>query len=99
MLNKFLNGKNISAFAAGALALSAVVATPAFANAKDYRCGALAEQASAAADSADADKQKVAKRFVTIGNKLCEAGNGRDAAKQYRSALRSLGVAEAAPAE
>jgi hypothetical protein len=78
--------------AAGAtLALSPVAAS---ANANDYRCAGLADQARSAADAADASKQKAAKRFVATGVKLCEAGNSRDAAKQFRSALRTAGVAE-----
>lgn len=96
MINNILNAKNISVIVAVA---AAVMAVPAMANAKDYRCDGLAAQASVAADSADAAKQKSAKRFVAIGNKLCEAGNGRDAAKQYRLALRTAGVAEVTPAE
>lgn len=92
-----VNGRFSALFVAaagGALALGGLVAEPAQANARDYRCGGLAEQARNAADSADASKQKVAKRFVATGNKLCEAGNGRAAAQQFRSALKAAGVAE-----
>lgn len=80
-------------FAGAALAMTAV---PAAANNGDYRCVSLADQARAAADGADASKQKAAKRFVATGQKLCEAGNGRAAAQQFRSALRTAGVAEVA---
>ena len=81
------------AVAGSTLALSPVAAS---ANSGDYRCAGLADQARTAADSADAAKQKAAKRFVATGLKLCEAGNSRDAAKQFRSALRTAGVAEVA---
>lgn len=93
----FLNRRFSALFlaaAGGALTLGSLAAQPAQANARDYRCGALAEQARSAADSADASKQKIARRFVATGNKLCEAGNGRAAALQFRSALKAAGVAE-----
>lgn len=95
-----INLLNISKFSAF-FAVAALAVTPATADTggKEYRCGALAQQASAAADSADESKQRVAKRFVAIGDKLCAAGNGRDAAKQYRSALRAAGATKAASAE
>ena len=35
-----------------------------------------------------------AERFVATGKKLCEAGNERAAAKQFRAALKLAGVAE-----
>lgn len=82
----------LMAVAGTTLALSPVSAS---ANAGEYRCTGLAEQARNAADSADAGKQRAAKRFVATGLKLCEAGNSREAAKQFRSALRTAGVAEA----
>ena len=102
MTRLFLLNRRFSALflaaAGGALALGGLVAEPAQANARDYRCGELAAQARTAADSADVSKQKVAKRFVATGDKLCEAGNGRAAAQQFRSALRTAGVAEVQPA-
>lgn len=82
------------AAAGSALALSAVAVAPAQANARDYRCGGLAEQARSAAENADASKQRVAKRYVATGLKLCEAGNERAAAQQFRSALKASGVEE-----
>src|SRR5690606_41911487 len=71
--------------------------SPAHAQAKgsDYSCTGLADQARAAADDMQGGKQSSAKRFVPTGNKLCEAGNERAAAKQYRAALKIAGVAEA----
>ncbi|WP_077148757.1 hypothetical protein [Sphingopyxis sp. KK2] len=83
--------------AASALAFTGLVATtsPAYAqSAADYRCAGLADQASTAAGTADASKQANAKRFVATGKKLCEAGNERAAAKQFRAALKVAGVAE-----
>jgi hypothetical protein len=85
--------------AASALAFTGLIAStsPAYAQAKsgDYRCAGLADQARTAADDMQGGKQSSAKRFVSTGNKLCEAGNERAAAKQYRTALKIAGVAEA----
>ncbi|UNK79357.1 hypothetical protein MNQ96_17800 [Sphingopyxis granuli] len=85
--------------AASALAFTGLIASTAPAHAQpqsgDYRCTALAEQAQGAADTVQSGKQASAKRFVAAGNKLCEAGNERAAAKQYRTALKIAGVAEA----
>ena len=70
-------------------------ATPAYAQSGgDYRCSGLAEQAHVAANGVEGAKQSSAKRFVSTGKKLCEAGNERAAAKQFRSALKIAGVAE-----
>ncbi|PQM28511.1 hypothetical protein CVO77_08605 [Sphingopyxis lindanitolerans] len=84
--------------AASALAFTGLIAStsPAYAQtgSSDYRCSALAEQAYTAANGVDSDKQASAKRFVATGNKLCEAGNERAAAKQFRAALKLAGVAE-----
>jgi hypothetical protein len=60
----------------------------------DYRCTALVDQARTAAASTDAKKQASASRLVATGVKLCEAGNERAAAKQFRAALKIAGVAE-----
>ena len=60
----------------------------------DYRCTALVEQARTAATGADAKKKASANRLVATGVKLCEAGNERAAAKQFRAALKIAGVAE-----
>lgn len=84
--------------AASALAFTGLMAstTPAYAqDSSDYRCSALAEQAYVAANGAEAGKQANAKRFVSTGKKLCEAGNERAAAKQFRAALKLAGVEEA----
>jgi hypothetical protein len=70
-------------------------ATPAMAQAStDYRCTGLVDQARTAAAGADAKKQASAARLVSTGVKLCEAGNERAAAKQFRAALKIAGVAE-----
>jgi len=71
--------------AASALAFTGLMATatPAYAqSASDYRCSGLAEQAHVAAGGVEGAK------------KLCEAGNERAAAKQFRAALKLAGVAE-----
>ena len=84
--------------AASALAFTGLMATatPAYAQSgSDYRCSALAEQAHVAAGGVEGGKQASAKRFVSTGNKLCEAGNERAAAKQFRAALKLAGVTEA----
>ena len=60
----------------------------------DYRCTQLVDQARTAAASTGAKKQADAKRMVVTGVKLCEAGNERAAAKQFRAALKLAGVAE-----
>ena len=83
--------------AASALAFTGLIAStsPAYArDSQDYRCTALADQARTAADDMAGSKQSSAQRFVSTGNKLCEAGNERAAAKQYRAALKIAGVAE-----
>jgi hypothetical protein len=84
--------------AASALAFTGLIASTSPANAQaksgDYRCSGLAEQAYTAANGVEGGKQTSAKRFVATGNKLCEAGNERAAAKQYRAALKIAGIAE-----
>ena len=59
-----------------------------------HRCTGLAEQAHVASTGVEGSKQASAKRFVSTGKKLCEAGNERAAAKQFRAALKVAGVAE-----
>lgn len=82
----------------GFLAASTVmlVQTPASAQAAtDYRCTELAAQArTAAANSTDATLVQRAQRFIATGAALCEARSEGPAARQYRSALRVLGVDE-----
>ena len=83
---------------ASALAFAGLMASasPAYAQSGgDYRCAGLAEQAHVAAEGASAGQKSSAKRFVSTGKKLCEAGNERAAAKQFRAALKVAGVAEA----
>lgn len=93
-----------SAFAlVGAVALAftglLVTATPAQAQgaSNDHRCSGLVEQARTAAAGTEAKKQASASRLVSTGVKLCEAGNARAAAKQFRAVLKIAGVAEVAP--
>ena len=84
--------------AASALAFTGLLASASPAAAQtgsDYRCSALAEQAYTASNGVEGGKQASAKRFVATGKKLCEAGNERAAAKQFRAALKLAGVAEA----
>lgn len=90
----------------GFLAASAVMLIQAPASAQaatDYRCTGLAEQArTAAATTTDATKAQRAQRFIATGAALCEARSEGSAARQFRSALRVLGVDEirnAAPSE
>ena len=74
------------------LASSPASAEPA---AADYRCGALADQArTAAAATSDAGQRERAGRFVATGERLCAARSEGPAARQFRSALRILNVAE-----
>ena len=83
--------------AASALAFTGLIAStsPAYAQSGgDYRCAGLAEQAHVAASGVEGGKQSSAKRIVSTGKKLCEAGNERAAAKQFRAALKIAGVAE-----
>ena len=78
--------------AGSALAFGGLMAStsPAYAQGSaDYRCTGLADQANTAADSAQGGKQASAKRFVSTGKKLCEAGNERAAAKQFRDFARA----------
>ena len=82
---------------ASALAFAGLMASTSPAHAQsgsDYRCAGLAEQAHVAASGAQGSQQARAQRFVATGNKLCEAGNDRAAAKQFRAALKIAGVAE-----
>lgn len=81
-----------------ALAFAGLMASTAPAHAQqgnDYRCSGLAEQAHVAATGVEGNKQASARRFVATGKKLCEAGDERAAAKQFRAALKIAGVTEA----
>ena len=78
----------------GAIMLTAAPAS-AQAAATDYRCGALADQArTAAAATSDPAQRDRAARFVATGERLCAARSEGPAARQFRSALRLLNVAE-----
>lgn len=86
-------------FASFILAPLVVTATPAHAERAntDYRCTTLAEQVQSAiaGSSADASVTDRARRAATNGRVLCAAGNAADGGRQYRAALRVLGVEEA----
>ncbi len=86
-----------SAFAlAPVTALMAPTGAHAQAVSQDYRCTTLPEQVRAAASaSTDAAAVARAQRFLATGVSLCEARSEGPAARQFRSALRILGVEEA----
>lgn len=85
-------------FASFALAPLALMSSPAHAQraSGDYRCTALADQvrSAVAAAPADGDGTARARRALANGQLLCNAGNAADGGRQYRAALRSLGVEE-----
>lgn len=80
-------------------ALTFGVATPAAAQASptDYRCAELPDQARAALTSTavtDPADLRRAQRFLATGQALCDARAEGEAARQFRSAMRLLGVDE-----
>jgi hypothetical protein len=77
--------------AAPALALTAglFLATPASA---DETCATTPAQLRTAAASADASVAKRALGYISIGEKLCEAGNERAANKKFAAAMKTLNV-------
>lgn len=80
-------------------ALTAPVAAHAQSN-SDYRCTDLPLQVSrAAANSTDANAVQRAQRFITNGRALCNVRADGEAARQYRTALRILGVDEVRPTD
>lgn len=86
-----------TAIVAGLFALAPMVlfTAPAAAQSSDYRCAELQTQArTAAANATDAGQAQRARRFIAVGQQLCEARAEGQAARQFRSALRILGVAE-----
>ena len=84
--------------APAAIALTAglflVTATPAFA--ADEACAATPAQLRTIAATADAAAAKRALGYVSIGEKLCEAGNERAAGKKFAAAMKTLNVDAAA---
>jgi hypothetical protein len=60
--------------------------------ATDPRCTTMPEQVRVAVPNADASTARQALRYLSIGEKLCEAGNEHDATKKFEAALRTLGV-------
>ena len=76
-------------FVAPAAAAGLFLAMPAFA-ATD--CAATPAQLRTAAASAEASVAKKALGYVSIGEKLCEAGNDRAANKKFAAAAKTLNV-------
>ena len=69
------------------LAALLLTAAPAFA---DEACSTTPAQIRNAATTADANAAKRALGYVSIGEKLCEAGNERAANKKFSSAIKVL---------
>lgn len=77
--------------APAAIALTAglfLTATPALA----ADCAATPAQLRSAAATAEASVAKKALGYVSIGEKLCEAGNDRAANKKFAAAAKTLNV-------
>ena len=78
---------------------AAVVFAPVAANAQttaEYRCEVLPEQVrSAIAGAQDSGNVTRANRYYSTGVALCRENAGGAAARQFRAALRILGVEEA----
>ena len=74
-----------------ALALTAglFLAAPAVA---DETCATTPAQLRTVAASADASVAKRALGYISIGEKLCEAGNERAANKKFAAAMKTLNV-------
>jgi len=70
--------------------LFVATATPAFA--KDETCATTPAQLRTIAATADAAAAKKALRNISIGEKLCEAGNERAAGKKFEVAMKALNV-------
>lgn len=64
-------------------------ATPA---AAAENCAAVPAQVRQVAATADAGAAKQALRYVSVGEKLCEAGNDRAANKKFAAAFNALGI-------
>lgn len=60
--------------------------------AADESCSAAPSQLRTVASSADAATAKKALGYVSIGEKLCEAGNDRAAGKKFAAAAKALNV-------
>lgn len=71
------------------LAALLLTAAPAFA---DEACSTTPAQIRNAATAADANAAKRALGYVSIGEKLCEAGNERAANKKFAAAMKVLNV-------
>ena len=71
------------------LAALLLTAAPALA---DEACNTTPAQIRNAATTADANTAKRALGYVTIGEKLCEAGNERAANKKFAAAMKVLNV-------
>lgn len=67
-------------------------ATAAPAAAADKCAAAPAQVRELAAAATDAGAAKKAIRYASVGEKICEAGNDRAAAKKFAAAFAALGV-------
>jgi hypothetical protein len=63
--------------------------------AADARCATLPMQLRELAVTADPSSARKALGYVSIGEKLCEAGNERAGVKKFTAAMRTLGTQEA----
>lgn len=63
--------------------------------APDERCAVLPAQLRDAAGNAETRTARKALGYISIGEKLCEAGNERAAAKKFTAAMKTLGVEQA----
>jgi hypothetical protein len=65
-------------------------AAPALAS--DEACATAPSQLRTVASTADAATAKKAIRYISTGEKLCEAGNEREAGKKFAAAMKTLNV-------
>ena len=63
--------------------------------AADARCQAYPVQLREAAATAHVGRAKAALRQISVGEKLCEAGNERAGVKKFTAAMKTLGIEEA----
>jgi hypothetical protein len=69
------------------------VAAPAAAQGET--CATTPAQIRTVAATADAETAKRALRYVSVGEKLCDAGNQRAAGKKFAAAMKALNVESA----
>ncbi len=56
------------------------------------KCAVVPAQVREAAATADTSAARQALRYVSVGQKLCEAGNDRAANKKFEAAFAALGI-------